>query len=236
MPTEWQVWLTAGQSNEQGHGKDLDSLVDIAGPRLHQWKQNGTLAFAPEPLDHSQVVTGAIGHAVAFMRDYYLPTQAHNVRVVLVPTAIPNTALVNGPWAVGGAHYLTAISRANAAIAGIGFVGDTVSFKGIIWHQGEADKTNGVSQVDYAAGLDATIAGFRSGITGASNSVFLLGGTIYATDPVQLAIQDTPNRVARCGYASADGLTVNVGDSPHFDAASQRTFAGRYYAAYAGIS
>lgn len=231
---EWHVFLVAGQSNSQGHGRPIDA-GDIAGPRNFQWTQAGTLTAANEPLNHTLVVTNNIGHAVCFIRDHYVPAHGSNVTVVLVPAAVPNTSLVGGPWAVGGTHYNTAVTRTNAAMAYLATQSGTALFKGVIWHQGETDHANGVSQVDYAAGLDATIAGFRSEITGATSSVFLLGGTVYAADPVQLAIQDTPNRVTRCGYGSASGLTVNVGDSPHFDAASQRTLAGRYYTAFLAI-
>jgi hypothetical protein len=52
---------------------------------------------------------------------------------------------------------------------------------------------------------------------------------------VDAALQQLPQTVSYCGFASSEGL-LDKGDSLHFDARSQREFGRRYATAYLELS
>ena len=53
-------------------------------------------------------------------------------------------------------------------------------------------------------------------------------------EALQAIIEDTPNRLPNCAYASSAGLATS--DLTHFTAAAQRIFAGRFYGGWASLS
>lgn len=178
----FDIVLCAGQSNMEGNPA-WDPLIDIADPRIYQWGNSSADAATyrkilggVDPLYMPNGVrTGKTGLATWFAKAYLsqIPT---NRRVLLVPVAVGSTALVGSVWDVGGTYYNRAITETNLAIAAAKLWYPNSRFVGIAWSQGEADGLTGTTQSQYATALKNVIAGFRSGITGASNSWFIICG------------------------------------------------------------
>lgn len=121
-------------------------------------------------------------------------------------------------------------------------------FKGVLWHQGETDITNNVSEASYKASLQALITEVRSKVNGASNATVFIAGLLT---PAWTARYPTagPNRVLRqianlayfgvtnVGLASSiapspAGMDLRLGGDHHFSAKGLREMGRRYYEQY----
>jgi len=233
----YDVILVAGQSNAQGNGVAFDASLDISDPRVMQFASSGNylnqIVAAIDPLLMPSPPYQRIGFAMTFAR-LYAASIVSNRKVLLVPYAVGGTGFTTGTapgdWTAGtpgGALYEAAIAQANKAVLS----GANNRFVGALWLQGEADAALTLAQ--YAAKIDALIAGFRSRIIGAASSWFLLGrmtpeniavnpATYGANiDPAHLA---TPQRNALCAVFSGQPGYVNdkVSDYLHYNAMGQR--------------
>jgi len=229
----WDVFLLAGQSNMESRYGPVDATLDATDDRIMQYGYDSqTVTLASDPLDARDETANTVGMGMTIAKQYIADGKlAAGRKILLVPVAQGNTAFVTGFWRAAGSGDTQAIARANAAMA---LSGGTNQFIGTAWHQGEGDRSS--SQATYSADLDALIARWRSSITGAANSPFIVGGLLVGgsqtTTAISAALADLPNRVAFTAFVDSTGLTSG-GDNLHFDAASQRTFGARYYAALA---
>jgi hypothetical protein len=227
----YDVIVLAGQSNMVGRNGPIDGVLDATDPRILMYGFNAqAVALAQDPLDHQDEGANTIGMGLTFAKAH-LATMPANRSVLLVPVAKGGTAFNTGFWRAGGGGDAPAIARTNAAMAQGAGVNRLVA---VLWHQGESDQA--VTQAQYEADLDALIARWRAGMTGATAATpfvcggLLVGGTQTAAG-VSAALLNTPIRVSHAGYAASTGL-VSGGDNLHFSAASQRTLAARYFAAF----
>lgn len=239
----FDVFLVAGQSNTYA-GSPFDPTQDGADYRIWQWSRSlGRPALGMDFLEHfdTSLAVGRIGFATKFAKLYIAGGRlAAGRRILLIPCGFSGTGFATGHWPVTtGTLWAQAVQNANAAMALPG-----AEFKGILWHQGEADAIAAGSQwrTNYRANLDAALGGFRASITGAANAPIVVGGMsndwIGADadrQSIQASIADTPNRLSRCGFASSVSPTVlagAAGDLVHFPAASQRALGQRYFDAF----
>lgn len=227
-----------GQSNMSGRGKGYDRALDGPNnPRIQQWSRANTIITAEEHLQHHDSRSGMdenVGMGLAFGRAYVetLPEQRD---VLLVPTAHGGTALVDGPWSPGGFLFEDALTRMEAALASGDADGNCVA--AVLWHQGEADAKRHVDQDAYVSAWANMIGELRSRIPAAAEGPVILGEFAEpwveenpeATGPILEAVRAIPDSVAFSAVADADDLSVNPGQTVHFDAAGQREFGQRYF-------
>lgn len=232
----YDIILCAGQSGMAGRGT-LDANYDLAHPRVLQYgcasadSKFNTIFSGADPLHMEEgIATAKVGPVNSFARAY-ADTIDSNRRVLLVPVAHGGTGIILSPatWAPGtpgGTNYEFAIQQANKAIVAAQAEFPSSAFVGVIWHQGETDA--GTVQATYATALDAVIAGFRSRITGAANSWFILGQMVPdyiagTNGNVNRAHEDTPRRVQRTGFAyGPTGAGNQNGDNLHYNAPGNR--------------
>jgi hypothetical protein len=222
----FDIVLCAGQSNMEGNPAS-DPLIDIGDPRVWQWSTplgdptRHTILSGADPLYMmTGVRTGKTGPATWFAKAY-LSTVPQNRKVLLVPVAAGSTGLVGNFWqpgSPGGQGYSTAISECNLAIAAAQAWYPNSRFVGTIWAQGEADALANIPQWQYAMNLKAMIAGFRSGITGASKSWFVISQMTpegMSAEPreavIDLAHKQVVAEVDRCAFVlSVSGMAAGV--------------------------
>lgn len=252
----YDVFILAGQSNMVGRA--LNNSTDTArlAYDINAWqlRQSNTIGEptwltsydATDKNDLNHVDDGrndsnaAVGIAHRFSTQYRVAVTGRGNRILFVPVATGGTGFASNNWNPGDPQYEYAIERANYALSL-----PNTTLKGILWHQGERDVFDG-NTANYEDQLDAMIAAMRSDITGGTDCPFVLGGMVpsYVAAPVgggtagdaaiiQAIIEDTPNRVSNCAYASS--ATMTAGDGIHFDAASTVTMGERYYTAWASI-
>lgn len=231
---EVHVFLLAGQSNMVGRAA-FDSGTGYPAGTLQYPQPTGyptytdttTIAASP-PLDHWDEVAGDMGLALQFTIDYVTATGA---TVVLIPAADGGTGFVSNHWNPGDIQYEHAVDATNALMA----VNTDWTFKGILWHQGEADSTNSNFKVQF----HKMIQQMREDITVADqNTPFILGQLLVgggATTPLNSGVlTNTPTYNYDTALVSAASLTSS--DNLHFDAASLRTFGTRYETSFTGLS
>ena len=232
--------------------------------------QNNTPVLASDPLQHAGPSVGAsIG--MSFARLYEKTRLGAGRKIMLVPAALGSTGFTGATsgvsiggatvalnWRAGETGNLLdlAIKRANLAMAyhptmnpTPTYLGDTPPeaspynvFKGVLWHQGEND--NGLSQELYKSYLQAMVTEVRSRVSGATNSVFVVGyptkwffdrysvngATLVLTKVGDIAYFGLPN----CAFA--DSLTpYSLGDNLHFNNADYRTYGQRYFSKYLSL-
>lgn len=236
-PTDagYDIIVLAGQSNMCGRGAS-DADVDVADARIMQWNgPSAKIMIGCDPLYHGEgPSTGMVGPGPYIARAY-LSQVPPNRRVLLVPCGVGGSGLAGGSmtWqsgSPGGNGYENTITKANAALAAARAHFPNSRVVGIAWHQGETDADSNISQAAHVAALKATIAGFRSRITGASNAWVVIGqmcpevisasSNLVKYTAIDNAHKQVAAEVARVAYAA--GPTGQKLDSWHYTAEGSR--------------
>lgn len=116
-------------------------------------------------------------------------------------------------WKKGTRFYEEAIKRTQQAMK-------TGTLKGILWHQGEGDR----SDSNYLVKLKTLIENFRKDFN-QPKLPFVAGGINKIKSFNNLVIH-LPNKVPYTGFASSEGLTAM--DKWHFDNKSMKILGERY--------
>lgn len=226
------IILAAGQSNENATSStaSIDPGLDTADTtRVRQWVVGASsdtpavqaLTWPPEANNANR------GPAPAFaMAQTLLPTMLAGSKIIIIPAAVPGTALVGSRWAApSGDLYVGArdtLAAALAAYPGAGVI--------IRWTQGEAD--SGQTQQVYSDALRATMAGFRA-VSGASATRILIcqmvperfvpqPPTTPGLVPINLAHRAFPLLEPNALFVGADLGYQTAGDPAHFTPAGAR--------------
>lgn len=237
------VW--AGQSNARGWGGPIDTMLDVPSDRVKQWPGSGTyvgqVIAGIEPLFHRDQGANTVGSGTAFARKY-LQTVKPNRAACILPAAMGSTGfttsslnpppsgytyVAGGGWdpsgAQGGINLFQALLDQITAF----LVADPKNrLTCMVWHQGEADIT--LTQAQYAAKLDALIAGVRA-LPGVPSDLPVIviqmipervasGG---APAIVNAAHVQTQARLVRTAFVYGPA-GMNLGDNLHYSAAGQR--------------
>jgi hypothetical protein len=234
----FDIIICAGQSNMVGQDTPATAL-DIPDPRVFSFGgyatetatyQKITQAVDPLRYNYSQASLPSLGNGSGLSpAQWFAKTYAgmipSNRKVLLVPVARSATYLVaqTAEWAPGdsatggGFLYENAISQANAAVVAAQKMYPNSRVVGTIWLQGESDASWTISQINYVAALKTLIYGFRTRITGATNSWFVIMGMIGefvantasgsspAYNTIDLAHRQVATEFPRCAYTQ--GIT-----------------------------
>lgn len=242
----FDVVLLIGQSNMSGYGAYIVPGFDTTDARIQQLNPANGIELAADPLPHPDAPfnVGRIGPGMSFARSYLSILPASR-RVLLVPAAFRGTSFSGRNWNPGDELFEAAVTRTNAALA-TNPAGNCLA--AILWNQGESDVDRLTGPV-YQAALDTMITTLRGRLTtslAGEVQPFLLGQ--FSPDwvgltptPGQQALLDvinaTPTRLRYSAVVSTAGLSSNstqgLNGDIHFDAASQRVYGARYFAALA---
>ena len=234
-PKNLHLFLLVWQSNMAGRG-EVEDRDRVPIDHVLALDAQGEWVPAVDPL-HWDKPSAGVGLARSFAAEYL--KHHPGVKVGLIPAACGGSPIAS--WEPGqyfdGTHshpYDDAIARARRAL-------QSGSLKGILWHQGESDRSPELAPRHEKA-LTALIERFRRDLR-AANVPFVIGqlGQFAGAGPwdaaaleVDRAQRSVAARVPFSAFVSSDGLTSNP-DHLHFDAASLREFGRRYAVALAGI-
>lgn len=244
----FDIVLCVGQSNMAGRGT-FDALIDMADSRVWQFGADSAqtayyrkIFSGADPLHMAEgIATNKTGPATSFARTYAAAAPS-NRRVLLIPLAEGGTGLTAGasnpkwlPGNPGGTRYENAITQTNLAITAAKALYPNSRVAGAIWVQGENDAINSVTQSDYAAALKALIAGFRSRITGAADSWFIIGGMVpeqianFPTtyNPIVAAQQQVAAETDKVAYVPGPAGFAATGDQIHYKSEGSRILGAR---------
>lgn len=233
-PSPMHLFLLVGQSNMAGRGdiepRDVEPLDHVVALNAA-----GEWVPAVDPL-HWDKPSAGVGLARAFAAQYL---KSHpGVTVGLIPAACGGSPIAS--WAPGkyyeGTHshpYDDALARARRAMAG-------GTLQGILWHQGESDRSPELAP-QYTQALTSLIRRFRRELH-APKVPFLIGQLgRFAGAPwdasarrIDRAQREVAASVPFAAFVSSEGLTSKP-DHLHFDARSLRELGQRYALALAAL-
>jgi hypothetical protein len=228
------LFLLVGQSNMAGRGEiepsDREPLANVVALNAA-----GEWVPAVDPL-HWDKPSAGVGLGRAFAIEY---SKSHpGVRVGLIPAACGGSPIAS--WAPGKYYegtqshpYDDALARARRAMTG-------GTLHGILWHQGETDRSPALAP-QYKQALTSLIRRFRRELH-APKVPFLIGQLgQFAGAPwdesawrIDRAQREVAASVPLAAFVSAEGLTSGE-DHLHFDARSLRELGKRYALALAEL-
>ena len=221
------LFVLAGQSNMAGRGK-VEAQDQVADPRVLALNRDGQWVPAVDPVHFDKKEAG-VGPGRTF--GLLVAEKFPGVTIGLVPCACGGSSIKS--WIPGGYHgqtkshpYDDCLRRVKAALA-------AGTLKGVLWHQGEADGKMG--RKEYTTRLLELFDRFRKEFNAPAVPV-VIGqlGQFKPWDEGRKGIDQAHRDVAaKIGgaFVGSDSLTCNS-DIVHFDAASQREFGRRYFAAW----
>lgn len=223
QPTGLDLFLLVGQSNMAGRGAieaaDAEPIARVyaLGQDLH-WK------LASDPL-HSDKPTAGVGLGRSFAK--WLLRVEPGASIGLIPAAVGGTSLEE--WKPGGKLFNDAVMRAGVARK-------SGRFRGILWHQGEADTKDDALARSYRERFAVFIAALRKEVGDPNVPVVVgqLGEFFKGQKIVNEQLASIPLTVPHAGFASSAGLR-HKGDEVHFDSPSLRELGRRYALAFEAL-
>lgn len=228
-PKNMKLILCIGQSNMAGRARPTkEDLAVVTGAYKLNRDNKWVAAKAPYHFDKK---VAAVGPVDDFVRLYLKDHPGETVGVV--PCAVGGSPLSS--WTPGdrgrrGENLRAALERVKAAKANGNFIA-------VLWHQGETDAARfsaeqlaGYYPRDFRAMVEAVraVAGDVPVIAGEIGRWMRKNGDNAAK--INPVINALPKTVGNCAVVSSEGLENQ--DPHHFDRASQRILAARYYEAF----
>ncbi len=230
------LYLLIGQSNMKGRGHmpevaKNDPTVLMMHLRNDQWyRARHPLHLTGDPETFAGHDNAGVGPGLAFaevMRATH-PTAA----IGLIPAAKGGSEI--RLWSATGPLYLEAIRKTKLALSQ-GPAGKT-KLRGVLWLQGESDARPGKAEI-YAAALHSLVDRLRADL-GDPDLPFIASTIGEMRPPAPADLKPTINAILldlpkhRPGTACVDARDQkgHIGDSVHFDTASQEEIGRRYAA------
>ncbi|MDF1656365.1 MAG: sialate O-acetylesterase [Verrucomicrobiales bacterium] len=231
-----ELFLLIGQSNMKGRGFMPEEPLNDPGFIMMHLKTDGwylarhPLHLTGDPQTFKGHDNAGVGPGLAFAQEI---AQANpDSRIGLIPAARGGSAI--SLWSETGKLYLEAIRKTKLALAQ-GPEGKT-HLRAVLWLQGEADSR--VAKLPtYAASLNDLVDRLRADLD--DPELPFIACTIGEIRPdtesskysaMNLLLLDLPNQRAHTACVDARDLTGHIGDSVHFDTASQEEIGRRFAA------
>jgi hypothetical protein len=217
------LYLLVGQSNMAGRGA-VDEESKKIDPRILMLTKELQWQPAADPLHFDKPVAG-VGPGLAFAKS--IAEKSPGIRIGLIPCAVGGTSIKL--WVPEGFDKFTKTRPYADMLERVKVAQREGVLKGIIWHQGEADRN---ATDAYAGLLSELIERMR---TDCGAEVPFVAGEISSfqsqTEDLTLrlnaAIHSLEGRVKRYGWVSSEGLN-HKGDQIHYDSASARILGVRF--------
>lgn len=221
---KFHLYLLIGQSNMAGRGA-VDAESQNSDSRVLMLKKDLTWKTATDPLHFDKSVAG-VGPGLAFGKRMAEATP--QVRIGLIPCAVGGTSIK--VWVPGADDKATKTHPYDDMLKRIHEAQKAGVLKGIIWHQGEADR--GASKT-YGQSLTSLIELLRKELN-APDVPFVAGelssfnpANQASTEKFNAAVQALTTTVKNYGWVSATGLN-HKGDNLHYNTESARILGKRY--------
>ena len=224
IDTKLHLYLLIGQSNMAGRGVP-DAESTQADPRVLMLTKDLKWIPATDPMHFDKPEAG-VGPGIAFGKT--MAAAEPDVRVGLVPCAVGGSPI--SAWKLGAYYAPTKSHPYDDMLVRIREAQKVGVLKGILWHQGESDRSN---CADYGEKLTALIVLLRKDLN-SPNVPFVVGELASfdqknAKDTAQFnaVINGLGTSVTNYACVSSAGMK-DKGDHLHFDAASARVIGKRY--------
>lgn len=232
------LYLLLGQSNMKGRGTMPETPGNDARMVMMHLKTDAwylarhPLHLTGDPETFEGHDNAGVGPGLSFAETVFAADSA--ARIGLIPCAKGGSAI--SLWGADGPLYIEAVRRTKLALSQ-GPAGKT-RLRGVLWLQGEADAKPG-KQENYAAALHDLVDRLRIDLS--DPGLPFIACTIGEMRPdaagkmntgINQILLDLPNRRPGTACVDARDLKGHIGDSVHFDTASQEEIGRRYAAAF----
>ena len=222
----FQLYILAGQSNMSGRGYITDEFKNEGDSRVFMLDKDNKWVLAKNPLHFDQPSIAGVGPGLAFGIAMAKAAGDPKIRIGLIPCAVGGTPIEH--WLPGAYDAATNTHPYDDAVLRIKTAMQYGVIKGIIWHQGEADKTPEKTKL-YLARLKELIERFRTLVN--DPKLPFIAGELGRFRPEFSGINDEltklPAMVPYTAVATAEALT-HRGDTVHFDSPSADELGKRY--------
>lgn len=222
----YDLYLLIGQSNMAGRGK-VDEESKKIRPHVFMLNKEGVWAPAVDPLHFDKPGAG-VGPGLAFGKS--MADANPDAKIGLIPCAVGGTSI--SVWVPSAFDTTTKSHPYDDMLRRMKIALKDGKLKGIIWHQGEADR-GAEASAHYAEHLTELVARLRKELD-APDVPFVAGelGQLNAknkdaTEHFNGILHELTKRIAHFAVAPADGLK-DKGDNLHFDSASARELGQRF--------
>ncbi|TNE73728.1 sialate O-acetylesterase [bacterium] len=242
-PADIDIYLLIGQSNMAGRGL-VEAQDTVPFPRVFSLTKENTWRLATDPIHFDKSVAGVgLGRTFGIEMAKHKPSSS----IYLVPCAVGGSSI--SQWQPGAYHEQTRSYPWDDTEKRLRFALQTGTLKGILWLQGESDSNPEKSDTygDAFKELIHRIFEINGGVevpvlAGELGPFFQIKNKNQYSDfrevPAHHVIQQTQqalNTFKQSAFILSQGLH-HIGDSTHFDAASQRILGRKFARAMIGLS
>jgi Carbohydrate esterase, sialic acid-specific acetylesterase len=221
----FELYILAGQSNMSGRGYITGEFKNEGDSQVYMLNKDNKWVLAKNPLHFDQWFAG-VGPGLAFGIAMRKAANDPKIRIGLIPCAVGGTPIEH--WLPGAYDPATNTHPYDDAVVRIKIAMQYGVIKGIIWHQGEANKTPEQARI-YLAQLKELIERFRALVN--DPKLPFIAGELGRFRPefsgINNELTKLPVMVPYTAVATAEGLT-HRGDTVHFDSPSADELGRRY--------
>jgi len=221
---DFHLYLLVGQSNMAGRGKVDDESKNV-NPRVLMLAKDLKWRPAVDPLHFDKSAAG-VGPGLSFGK--CMADACPKVKIGLIPCAVGGTSIK--VWVPGAQDKVTKAFPYDDMLKRMKEAQKTGVLKGIIWHQGEADRG---SAAQYGQWLTDLIERIRRDL-GATGVPFVAGEltpfkeeSAAATGKFNEVVQGLSGQVKCYACVKSDGLG-HKGDNLHYSSEAARELGRRY--------
>lgn len=218
---EFQMYVLVGQSNMAGRGDMTEEYSKVSHPRVLMLNKDLKWVVAKHPIHYDKPSVVGVGPGLSFA--IKMAEQNPNIKIGLIPCAVGGTSL--NLWKEGVQDPVTKLYPYDDAIKRINAVKNDGVFKGIIFHQGEADVR---APSEWLQNFKTLIASLRAQTV--AKLPVIVGELGYFYSPhkaINDVLKQLPSQVEQMAVVTAEGLK-DKGDKLHFDAISAHLLGERF--------
>jgi len=220
----FHIYLLMGQSNMAGRGKITDEFKNIQHVNLQMLDSNYKWVQAKHPLHFDKPKVAGVGPGLSF--GIAMAQNSPSVKIGLVPCAVGGTSI--NKWSPGVYDKATNTYPYDDAVKRIREAMKYGVVKGVIWHQGGADRNHADT---YLEKLTTFINRIRT-LVNNPQLPFVAGELgIFKLQSENINInnvlKELPQSVTNTAVASSEGLK-DKGDATHFDSSSADELGKRF--------
>jgi hypothetical protein len=222
--SSFHLYLLIGQSNMAGRGTLSEKNQHPPSDRILMLNKANEWVPATHPLHFDKPAVAGVGPGLSFAE--VIATSNPGIKIGLVPCAVGGSSIK--AWQPGGFDKATGTHPYDDALARIKAAMKSGVFKGILWHQGEAD-SKPESAARYLADLKELVNRLRA--ESGNPSLPFVAGELGRYKPVYQNINEQLKNLSRVISYSAVAGSENLehkGDSTHFDSRSAEELGKRY--------
>lgn len=215
-PKEVQLYILMGQSNMAGRGEVTEEYKNISHPRVLMLDKELNWVVAKHPLHFDKPKVSGVGPGLAFA--IKMAEENPNIVIGLIPCAVGGTSI--NFWQPGGFDKATQTHPYDDALVRIKAAASKGVFKGVIWHQGEADSSPEKASA-YANKLKVLIESIRKETQNDKLPWVIgeLGRYKENYQNINKVLVNIPQTIPFTAVATSEDL-IHKGDNTHFDSKS----------------